>query len=88
VTPSWHTPTNEDGWRLRDPDGCERTYITGHPRYLVHMNRRCADCLIYLRAMEDRFLSRFPGDDPVQFGWYRVSALNQLIHVADARSAP
>ena len=37
VTPSWHTPTDEDGWRLYDPVGGERTYVTAHPRYLVHV---------------------------------------------------
>lgn len=31
VTPSWHTPTNEDGWRLRNPDGGARSFVTGHP---------------------------------------------------------
>jgi hypothetical protein len=85
VAPSWHTPTDEDGWRLRNPNGGARTFITGHPRYLVHLNRRCADCLIYLRAMEDYLLPRFPGPGPVNFGWYHVTALNQLVHIADIR---
>ncbi|WP_367435078.1 hypothetical protein [Streptomyces celluloflavus] len=87
VTPSWHTPTDEDGWRLRDPDGGERTYVTGHPRYLVHLSRRCHDCLIYLRAMEDYLLPKLT-DAPTRFdcGWYNLTALDQLVHVNDARN--
>lgn len=59
VAPSWHTPTDEDGWRLRDPTGGDQSYVTAHPRYLVHLSRRCPDCLIFLRAMEDTLLKRF-----------------------------
>ncbi|MEU2131766.1 hypothetical protein [Streptomyces sp. NPDC018352] len=85
VAPSWHTPTDEDGWRLRDATGGAQTYITAHPRYLVHLSRRCADCLIYLRAMEDHLLPRYVGRaDLVDCGWYTTTALNQLVHIADA----
>lgn len=59
VAPSWHTPTDEDGWRLRDATGGAQSYVTAHPRYLVHLSRRCPDCLIYLRAMEDALLPRY-----------------------------
>ncbi|MFJ9033621.1 hypothetical protein ACIRQP_34985 [Streptomyces sp. NPDC102274] len=87
VTPSWHTPTDEDGWRLRDPDGGARTYVTGHPRYLVHLTRRCPDCLIHLRAMEDYLLPKLTDVRGVfDCGWYTVTELNQLVHAADARS--
>ncbi|MFK4222235.1 hypothetical protein [Streptomyces sp. NPDC019890] len=86
VTPSWHTPTNEDGWRLRDPNGGERTYVTGHARYLVHLSRRCPDCLIYLRALEDYLLPKFADATEVtDCGWYSLTHLNQLVHIADAR---
>ncbi|MGW6742845.1 hypothetical protein ACWGDX_19335 [Streptomyces sp. NPDC055025] len=88
VTPSWHTPTDEDGWRLRNPHGGERTYITGHPRYLVHLSRRCPDCLIHLRAMEDYLLPKLTAATGLfDCGWYALTELNQLVHVADARSA-
>ncbi|MBV9025569.1 MAG: hypothetical protein JO362_17655 [Streptomycetaceae bacterium] len=87
ITPSWHTPTDEDGWRLRNPNGGERTYLTAHPRYLVHLSRRCPDCLIYLRAMETLLLPRLaPAHQPVDCGWYTLTHLNQLIHIDDARS--
>ncbi|MFF2129912.1 hypothetical protein ACFVW1_31935 [Streptomyces olivochromogenes] len=46
VAPSWHTPTDEDGWRLRDATGGAQSYVTAHPRYLVHLSSRCPDCLI------------------------------------------
>lgn len=85
VTPSWHTPTDEDGWRLRDPNGGQQTFITGHPRYLVHLSRRCPDCLIYLRALEDYLIPKFADAGAViDCGWYSVTALNQLVHVLDA----
>ncbi|MFE3901299.1 hypothetical protein ACFXPY_13305 [Streptomyces sp. NPDC059153] len=87
VAPSWHTPTDEDGWRLRDATGGAQTYVTAHPRYLVHLSRRCPDCLIYLRAMEDRLLPKYAGHDSlVDCGWYTVTALNQLVHITDVQS--
>ncbi|MFI7351992.1 hypothetical protein ACIBSR_37770 [Streptomyces sp. NPDC049936] len=86
VAPSWHTPTDEDGWRLRDPTGGAQTYTTGHPRYFVHLSRRCPDCLIHLRAMEDTFLPRFADrEEVIDCGWYTTTALGQLVHLADAR---
>ncbi|MFG3038078.1 hypothetical protein ACGFYZ_14325 [Streptomyces sp. NPDC048330] len=86
VAPSWHTPTNEDGWRLRDATGGAQTFITAHPRYLVHLSRRCPDCLIYLRAMEDHLLPKYPRQDAlIDCGWYTTTALGQLVHVADVR---
>ncbi|TFI21332.1 hypothetical protein [Streptomyces sp. 4R-3d] len=87
VAPSWHTPTDEDGWRLRDATGGAQTYVTAHPRYLVHLSRRCPDCLIHLRAMEDHLLPKHTDANAlVDCGWYTTTALNQLVHIADARS--
>lgn len=86
VTPSWHTPTNEDGWRLRNPDGGARSFVTGHPRYLVHLSTRCPDCLIYQRALQDYLVPRFTDSKPVDVGWYSITELNQLVHVADGRA--
>jgi hypothetical protein len=84
VAPSWHT---EDGWRLRDATGGAQSYVTAHPRYLVHLSRRCPDCLIYLRAMEDTLLARFADrDELIDCGWYTTTALGQLVHIADIRS--
>lgn len=86
VAPSWHTPTDEEGWRLRDATGGAQTYVTAHPRYLVHLSRRCPDCLIYLRAMEDRLLAKYTGRNTlIDCGWYTITALGQLVHIADAR---
>ncbi len=86
VAPSWHTPTDEDGWRLRDATGGAQSYITAHPRYLVHLSRRCPDCLIHLRAMEEALLSKCTDDNAlIDCGWYNTTALNQLVHIADAR---
>ncbi|MFI7102749.1 hypothetical protein ACIBK8_25715 [Streptomyces sp. NPDC050161] len=84
VTPSWHTPTDEDGWRLRNPSGGDRTYLTAHPRYLVHLSRHCPDCLIHLRALEDYLLPKLsPTTTPADCGWYTLTALNQLVHITD-----
>lgn len=86
VAPSWHTPTDENGWRLRDATGGEQSYVTAHPRYLVHLSRRCPDCLIHLRAMEEALLTRFADrDELINFGWYTTTALGQLVHIADVR---
>ncbi|MEW1757513.1 hypothetical protein AB0393_13490 [Streptomyces cyaneofuscatus] len=86
VTSSWHTPTDEDGWRLLDPSGGERTYITAHPRYLVHLSRRCADCLIYRQALHTYLVPRLAGaGEDIDCGWYSLTRLNQVVHVADAR---
>lgn len=85
VAPSWHTPTDEDGWRLRDPNGGPQTFITAHPRYLVHLNRRCPDRLIHLRAMEDHPPAQVRRPHRLDCGWYTTTALGQLVHVADAR---
>ncbi|MGW4160368.1 hypothetical protein [Streptomyces sp. SS162] len=87
VAPSWHLPTDEDGWRLRDATGGQQSYVTAHPRYLVHLSRRCPDCLIHLRAMEDALLPKYRGDDAlIDCGWYTTTAVGQLVHVADVRA--
>ncbi|MFI0961421.1 hypothetical protein ACH4S8_08445 [Streptomyces sp. NPDC021080] len=89
VAPSWHTPTDENGWRLRDATGGTQSYVTGHPRYLVHLSRRCPDCLIYLRAMEDALLLRYASrNELIDCGWYTTTALNQLVHIADIQGSP
>jgi hypothetical protein len=86
VAPSWHLPTDEDGWRLRNPRGGERTFITAHPRYMIHLSRHCPDCLIYRRALEDYVLPKVPvGSGSFDCGWYSLTHLNQLVHLADAR---
>ncbi|MDF9816729.1 hypothetical protein [Streptomyces sp. SPB162] len=86
VASSWHTPTDEDGWRVRDATGGAQSYLTAHPRYLVHLTRRCPDCLIHLRAMEDYLLPKHTDANAlVDCGWYTITALHQLVHVADVR---
>ncbi|MET9956228.1 hypothetical protein ABZ135_32440 [Streptomyces sp. NPDC006339] len=87
VAPSWHLPTDEAGWRLRDATGGQQSYITAHPRYLVHLSRRCPDCLIHLRAMEEALLPKYPDDNAlIDCGWYSTTAVGQLVHVADVRA--
>lgn len=85
VAPCWHSITDEAGWRVRNPAGGAQTYITAHPRYLVHLSRHCPDCLIHLRVMEDYLLPKHAGHNAlIDCGWYTVTALNQLVHIADA----
>ncbi|GGP98972.1 hypothetical protein GCM10010215_25860 [Streptomyces virginiae] len=86
VADSWHTPTDEDGWRLLDPNGGDRSYITAHPRYLVHLSKRCPECLMHQKALREYLVKRLGDDDEaVDCSWYSLTALNQLVHVADAR---
>lgn len=87
VAPSWHTPTDEDGWRVRNPLGGAQSFTTAHPRYLVHLSKRCPDCLIYLRALEDYLLPKVVGTEQVDLGWYRVTDRGQLVHVSDTKAA-
>ncbi|MFC0844738.1 hypothetical protein ACFH04_13620 [Streptomyces noboritoensis] len=88
VTPSWHTPTDEDGWRLFDPSGGARSYITAHPRYLVHLSKRCPECLTHQQAMRRYLVPRIDdSDEAVDCRWYSLTALNQLVHIADAAAA-
>ncbi|WP_406738938.1 hypothetical protein OG365_30860 [Streptomyces sp. NBC_00853] len=87
VAPSWHTPTDEDGWRVRNPLGGSQSFITAHPRHLVHLSKRCPDCLIYLRALEDFLLPKVVGTQEVDLGWYRVTDLGQLVHATDGKAA-
>ncbi|WP_129287502.1 hypothetical protein [Streptomyces sp. GZWMJZ-114] len=84
VASSWHTPTDEAGWRLRNSTGGEQSYTTAHPRYLAHLSYRCPDCMIYLRAMEGYLLSRL-GRRPevLDCGWYTITPLGQLVHIDD-----
>ncbi|GAA3212027.1 hypothetical protein GCM10020256_11170 [Streptomyces thermocoprophilus] len=88
VAPSWHTPppTRTDGDCVTPPGVPSPTSPLTPPRYLVHLSRRCPDCLIYLRAMEDALLTRFAGrDELIDCGWYTTTALGQLVHTADTR---
>ncbi|MGW4197098.1 hypothetical protein [Streptomyces sp. NPDC005004] len=88
VTPSRHTPTDEDGWRLRNPTGGQQTFVTAHPRYLIHLGTACPDCLIYLRAMERSVLPAFAArEDLIDCGWYTTTDLGQIVHVADRGAA-
>lgn len=85
VAPSWHTPTDEDGWRLLDPDGGDRSYITAHPRYMVHLSTRCPECLVHQQALREYLVARVgTAEEPVDCRWYSLTALNQLVHVADS----
>lgn len=84
IAASWHTPTDENGWRLRNPTGGRQSYLTAHPRYLIHLRRRCPDCLIHLRALEDYLLPRYaswPG--LIDCAWYTATDLGQLVHIND-----
>ncbi|MEU8495233.1 hypothetical protein AB0940_01025 [Streptomyces sp. NPDC006656] len=86
VVSSWHTPTDEDGWRLLDPNGGDRSYVTAHPRYLVHLSKRCPECLMHQKALREYLVKRLgEAEEAVDCRWYSLNALNQLVHVADAR---
>ncbi len=87
VASSWHTPTDENGWRLRNPRGGEHSYITAHPRYMIHTSRYCPDCTGYFRALSDHLLPRMPNSEQsLDGGWYYQTTLDQLVHTADLGS--
>ncbi|MEV3857571.1 hypothetical protein AB0J38_24990 [Streptomyces sp. NPDC050095] len=91
VAPSWHEPTKEDGWRVRNPKGGRRTYLTAHPRYLVHTaksRRHCPDCTLYLKDLSQTVLSQLPATGIHEAGWYRITEPpNHLLHNADEDAA-
>jgi hypothetical protein len=87
VASSLHTPTEEAGWRLRNPRGGEHSYITAHPRYMIHTDRYCPDCSRYFRALSAALLPKMPDSDrSIDGGWYYQTALDQLVHSADIGS--
>jgi len=87
VAPSWHTPTDSDGWRLRNPRGGEHSYITAHPRYMIHTGRYCPDCTSFFRSLSDTLLPQMPSSQrSVDGSWYYRTALDQLVHTADLGS--
>ncbi|MEC3997150.1 hypothetical protein VSR01_28075 [Actinacidiphila sp. DG2A-62] len=84
VAPSWHTPTDEAGWRLRNPRGGEHSYVTAHPRYMIHTDRYCPDCTGFFRSLSQALLPRMPeSQQTVDGGWYYQTTLDQLVHTAD-----
>jgi hypothetical protein len=88
VAPSWHTPTDEDGWRLRNPRGGEHSYITAHPRYMIHTGRYCPDCTHHFNALAASLLPRMPATDrSTDGGWYYLTSLDQLVHTSDLGSS-
>ncbi len=87
VAPSWHLADRRGRLALARCDRRAAVHITAHPRYLVHLSRRCPDCLIHLRAMEDALLPKYPDDNAlIDCGWYTTTAVGQLVHVDDARA--
>ncbi|MFE0772177.1 hypothetical protein [Streptomyces sp. NPDC058861] len=84
IAPSWHTPTDENGWRLLNPNGGDRSYITAHPRYMVHLSTRCPECLVHQKTLREYLIPRVgTAEEAVDCHWYSVTALNQLVHVDD-----
>ncbi|MGY4968333.1 hypothetical protein ACWGCC_03760 [Streptomyces nigrescens] len=83
VAPSWHTPTGEDGWRLRNPQGGEHTFITGHPRYLIHIEPACPECARHLQRLSKALLPQLPKKGVATGDWYQLTGLDQLVHTSD-----
>ncbi|GHG50133.1 hypothetical protein [Streptomyces griseocarneus] len=53
---------------------------------MAHLSRRCPDCLIYQRALKEILLPAYrEATGIVDCGWYTATALNQLVHIDDAR---
>lgn len=83
VAPSWHTPTGQDGWRTRNPQGSTHTFTTAHPRYLIHVEQHCPDCVAFFRALAAELLPQLPKLGCTEGDWYRFTALDQLVHRDD-----
>ncbi|KPI02850.1 hypothetical protein OK074_5000 [Actinobacteria bacterium OK074] len=83
VAPSWHVPTGEDGWRIRVQGGGERTFVTAHPRYLIHAGLPCPDCVAYFDALTRELLPQLPAHGSTEGDWYGLTATDQLIHATD-----
>ncbi|WP_330821906.1 hypothetical protein [Streptomyces bugieae] len=84
ATSSWHTPTDEVGWRLYGPNGGERPTSPPTPLPRPHLPP--------VRQLPD--LPAGPGDcllpqistagDVIDCGWCWTHHLNQLVHVNGA----
>jgi hypothetical protein len=85
VAPSWHTPTDENGWRVRNPKGGQHSYLTAHPRYLIHLERHCYDCTSYFRDLAEEVLPQITTARLTECGWYSLTTLDQLVHYRDIR---
>ncbi|WP_165983948.1 hypothetical protein [Streptomyces sp. YIM 98790] len=85
VAASWHTPTDEDGWRARDPEGGQRSYLTAHPRHLVHVEHYCPECTGYVRKLAEALLPQIPYDRR-DGGWYHIDGRDQLVHNRDPKA--
>ncbi|MEU1819906.1 hypothetical protein ABZ543_32710 [Streptomyces roseifaciens] len=83
VAPSWHTVTGQDGWRTRNPHGGAQTFTTAHPRYLIHIERPCPECLDFFRALAAELLPQLPSQGCTEGDWYTFTALGQLVHRND-----
>ncbi|WP_058042199.1 hypothetical protein [Streptomyces roseifaciens] len=83
VAPSWHTPTGQDGWRTRNPNGGTHTFTTAHPRYLIHVEQHCPDCVAFFRALAAELLPQLPKRGCTEGDWYQFTALDQLVHRDD-----
>lgn len=52
VAPYHHQITDIPGWRLRDDDGGELSFLTASPKYLIHLDRDCPVCARFFRQLK------------------------------------
>ncbi|TDC70274.1 hypothetical protein [Streptomyces hainanensis] len=87
VAPSWHTATRADGWRLRDDNGGERSYVTAAPKYLIHIEQDCLDCVTFFKQLKKWLLPVLPGRGPGETHSYAQTGDGQIVHIADEIAA-
>ncbi|MFD5320032.1 hypothetical protein [Streptomyces sp. NPDC127098] len=83
VAPSWHEITGADGWRLRDDNGGEHSFITAAPKYLIHIEQNCVDCVTFFKDLQKWLLPVLPSRGLGETHSYTQTSDGQLVHIAD-----
>lgn len=86
VASSWHATTGTNGWRLRNKNGGELSFVTAAPKYLIHTDQHCAYCVEFLGQLNRWILPVLPRNGVGYTNSYSL-ADGELLHIADEISA-
>lgn len=83
VAPSQHRATGSEGWRLRDDNGGEQSYLTAAPKYLIHLDRHCPACVGFFKELQRWVLPALPRRGYALTNSYAVTDDAEIVHIAD-----